>query len=179
MSTLLTDLTHEFRKHKQMADRAIAGLTDEALFRKPGYAVNPIALIVKHLAGNLHSRWSDFLVSDGDKPSRDRDGEFVVGPDDSRANLIAAWERGWTTLFTTLAALTEADLGKTITIRGEPHLVQQALLRGLNHAAYHIGQILYVARLLNPDAAYQTIAPGRSKEHAAGYLRPPTSSGGH
>jgi uncharacterized damage-inducible protein DinB len=156
-----------------MADRAIGGLTDDAFFRPPGDAVNSIGLIVKHLAGNLQSRWSDFLTTDGDKPTRDRDGEFTRTASDTRASLLAAWERGWATLFATLAGLTEADLGKTITIRGEPHRVQQALLRGLSHTTYHVGQILYVARLLSPDAAYLTIAPGKSKEHKAGYLKRP------
>lgn len=171
MSTLIADLTHEFRSQKTYADRAIAALSADDFFRRPGEAVNPIALIVKHLAGNLKSRWYDFLASDGEKPTRDRDAEFVLGPDDTQAGLLAAWERGWGTLFDTLAGLTDADLGKTITIRGEPHTAQQALLRGLNHAAYHIGQIMYIARLLKPDAPYQTIAPGKSKEHTPGYRK--------
>ena len=87
----------------------------------------PIALIVKHLAGNLQSRWTDFLTTDGDKPTRDRDGEFTLTPADTRTTLLAAWERGWATLFATLSDLTDADLAKTIAIRGEPHTVQQAL----------------------------------------------------
>ncbi|HEX3146942.1 MAG TPA: DUF1572 family protein [Gemmataceae bacterium] len=170
MNLILADLTNEFRKHKTMADRAIGGLSDDAFFQRPGQAVNPIALIVKHLAGNLQSRWADFLTTDGDKPTRDRDTEFVLGPGDSRANLLAAWERGWGILLGALGELTDADLGRTITIRGEPHRVQQALLRGLSHTAYHVGQILYVKRWLKPDAAYQTIAPGQSKQHVSRYL---------
>jgi len=174
MSTLITDLTHEFRTQKNYADQAIAALPADAFFRRPGEAVNPIALIVKHLAGNLRSRWYDFLASDGEKPTRDRDSEFVLGPDDTQAGLLAAWERGWATLFDTLAGLSDADIGKTITIRGEPHTAQQALLRGFGHTAYHVGQILYVARLLNPDAPYQTIPPGKSKETRGGYFNRPT-----
>ena len=143
MSTLIADITFEFHKHKDLADRAMAALSDDAFFRRPANQVNPIALIVKHLAGNLASRWADFLSTDGEKHTRDRDAEFIVAPDDSRANLLAAWERGWSILFATLATLTEADLAKTVAIRGESLRVQQALLRGLNHAAYHVGQILY------------------------------------
>jgi hypothetical protein len=173
MSTLIADLTHEFRSQKSYADRAIAGLPADAFFQRPAEAVNPIALIVKHLAGNLRSRWYDFLTSDGEKPTRDRDAEFVLGPDDTQAGLMAAWERGWGTLFDSLAGLTDADLGKTITIRGEPHTARQALLRGLSHAAYHVGQIMYVARLLHPNAPYQTIPPGKSKEMGGGYFKRP------
>ena len=172
MSTLISDLTHDFRKHKGFADRAIATLPDDAFFKRPGEAVNPIALIVKHLAGNLQSRWTDFLTTDGDKPTRDRDGEFTLMPADTRTTLLAAWEQGWAALLATLAGLTDADLGKTIAIRGEPHTVQQALLRGLSHTAYHVGQIAYVARLLKPDAPYITIPPGQSKDHKPGYLKP-------
>jgi uncharacterized damage-inducible protein DinB len=171
MDNLLTDLTHEFRRHKDLADRAMAALDDEQFFRRPGEAVNPIALIVKHLAGNLASRWSDFLTSDGDKPSRDRDSEFLLTEQDTRANLLAAWERGWQTLFDTLADLQASDLEKSVTIRGEPHTVVQALLRGVTHAAYHTGQILYVTRLLRPDAAWLTIPPGQSRSHQRGAYR--------
>jgi hypothetical protein len=175
MSDLIADVTHEFRKHKGYADKALAGLSDEAYVRRPGAAVNPVALIVKHLAGNLLSRWTDFLTTDGEKPSRDRDNEFVLTPADTRASLTAAWERGWQALFDALAGLTDADLGKTVPIRGEPHRVQQAILRGLDHAAYHVGQILYLARLLNPGGEWLTIPPGASRTHrpAGGYLKPP------
>ena len=171
MTNFIADLTHDFRAQKAYADKAMAPLSDEVFIKNPGEAVNPIALIVKHLAGNLKSRWFDVLTTDGEKPTRDRDSEFVLGPDDTRANLLAAWERGWGTLFTTLGQLTDADLGKSITIRGEPHTLQQALIRGFGHAAYHVGQIMYVARLLKPDAPYQTIAPGKSKEHRPGYRK--------
>lgn len=176
MSELIADIALEFRKHKGLCDKAIEGLSDDAFFRRPGASVNPVALIAKHMAGNLASRWSDFLTTDGEKPTRDRDAEFVLGLDDTRTSLIKAWERGWTILFDTMAGLTDADLAKTVMIRAESHRVQQALLRGLDHAAYHTGQVLYVARLLNPDAPYQTVPPGRSREVPAGYLKPP---GGH
>ncbi|MDX1945662.1 MAG: DinB family protein [Pirellulaceae bacterium] len=168
-SPLLADLGFELSRHKTLADRALAELSDEEFFARPAPVVNSPALIVKHLAGNLTSRWTDFLNTDGDKPTRDRDAEFVISPTDSRASLMAAWQRGWQALLDTVANLTEDDLDREITIRGEPHTVRQALLRGLTHAAYHVGQILYVARLLKPAATWQTIAPGQSRSHAADY----------
>jgi uncharacterized damage-inducible protein DinB len=166
---LIADVAYEFRRHKTLADKALAGLSDEAFFRRPGEAVNPVALIVKHLAGNLRSRWTDFLATDGEKPDRDRDAEFTLSERDTRAGLTAAWEAGWAAAFDALAGLTDADLAKTVTIRGEPHRVQQALIRGLAHVAWHTGQILYLARLLNPGGEWLTIAPGGSRQHKPGY----------
>jgi len=173
MPDLIADVTYEFRKHKGLADQAVAGLPDEAFFRRPAEHVNPVALIVKHLAGNLLSRWTDFLTTDGEKPTRGRDNEFVLTPADTRESLAAAWERGWAALFAALAGLTDADLDRVIHIRGEPHRAQQALLRGLDHAAYHVGQILYLARLLNPGGRWLTVPPGASQTHrpAGGYLK--------
>ena len=173
MPLFVADVAIEFRRHKESADKALAGAADEDYRRRVGEAVNPVGAIVKHLGGNLRSRWTDFLTTDGDKPTRDRDAEFVLTDADTRASLTAAWEAGWSALFTTLSAITDADLDKLVTIRGEPHRVQQALLRGLTHAAYHVGQIMYLARLLNPTAEYVTIPPGKSKEHVPGYLKPP------
>jgi Protein of unknown function (DUF1572) len=171
MCNPLPDILQEFRRHKKLADSAMVELADDEFFQRPGAQVNPIALIVKHLAGNLASRWTDFLGSDGEKPTRDRDSEFVLGENDTRASLLEAWERGWKALFDTLAQLGEHDLGRTVTIRGEPHTASQAALRGLTHAAYHIGQILYVARLLRPDRRWLTIRPGESRGDHGGYLR--------
>src|SRR6478672_5787323 len=137
MNPLLDDLLHELRRHKRLADRAIAELDDQQFMQRPVPSVNPVALIVKHLAGNLTSRWTDLLTSDGDKPTRNRDAEFVLTEADTRAALTQAWEHGWQTFFTTIESLAPADLEKKITIRGEAHTVEQALLRGLTHAAYH------------------------------------------
>ena len=170
-ASLLDDVLLELRRHKALADKALAGLGDEAFFRRPAKHVNPIALIVKHLAGNLVSRWTDFLTTDGDKRTRDRDSEFVLTAADTRANLMAAWDRGWQAILDTVQGLTPADLAREITIRGEKHTARQALLRGLNHAVYHIGQILYLARLFAPDNPWLTIAPGQSKQPQAGYLQ--------
>jgi hypothetical protein len=172
MEHFLADLRHDFRRHKDLADRAMASLDDQDFFRRPAAHVNPVALIVKHLAGNLASRWGDFLTTDGEKASRDRDGEFVLTEQDTRANLLAAWERGWQALFDTLDGLRESDLGRSVTIRGESHRVPQALLRGLSHAAYHTGQVLYLARLWRPDSPWLTVAPGQSRKDGGAYLQP-------
>jgi hypothetical protein len=164
VSNLLTELKVVFQRHKTMAEKAMASLDDADFFRRPGQVVNPIALVVKHLAGNFVSRWTDFLTTDGDKPTRNRDGEFLLTDVDTRTNLLAAWESAWTILFNTLASLQESDLQKTITIRGEIMTARQALLRGLAHTAYHVGQILYIARMLKPDSPWISIAPGQSRK---------------
>jgi hypothetical protein len=169
MDALLSDVLFEFRRHKSLADRAMGALDDGDFFARPAPHANPIAVIVKHLAGNLSSRWLDVLAADGDKPARDRDAEFVLADADTRANLMAAWDRGWAAVFDAIQGLTGPDLGRTVTIRGEPHTARQALLRGLAHAAYHVGQILYLARLQRPDAPWLTIAPGQSRSHRGAY----------
>jgi uncharacterized damage-inducible protein DinB len=173
MNDFLADLHHEFQRHKSLAERAMAQLDDRDFFRRPGELVNPVALVVKHLAGNMASRWTEFLTTDGEKPSRDRDAEFLLTEDDTRENLMAAWERGWATLFETLAKLTDHDLPARVTIRGEPHTALQALLRGMTHVAYHTGQVAYLARLLRPDSTWLTIPPGQSRNVPGAYRRPP------
>lgn len=173
MDPLLPDLTHEFRRHKSLADKALAELSDEQFFRRPSDEVNPPALIVKHLAGNLKSRWTDVLHADGESPQRDRDREFVLEAADTRANLLAAWEAGWQALFNSLQSLEQVDLERTIVIRGEPHTLRQALLRGALHAAYHVGQILYSSRWLKPDRTWLTIAPGQSQGRKGNYRETP------
>jgi len=169
MHEYLSDMRMEFRRHKSLADRAIGALDDEAFFRRPAEQVNSAAIVVKHLAGNLLSRWTNFLTTDGDKPSRNRDGEFVIDAHNSRSQLLASWEAGWNALLSTIDSLKDGDLDKTVTIRGEPHTVRQALLRGLTHAAYHVGQITYLSRLYKPDAPWLTIAPGQSSMHKPNY----------
>jgi hypothetical protein len=171
MKDLLADLVYEFRRYKDLADRAMAHLDDQDFFRRPADHVNPVAVLVKHLAGNLVSRWTDFLTSDGEKASRDRDGEFLLTEQDTRASLLAAWERGWKALFDTLEGLGESDLDRSVTIRGESHRVPQALLRGLSHAAYHVGQMLYLVRLWRPDSPWLTVPPGQSGKVRGGYFQ--------
>lgn len=142
----LRDCAGTFRKYREMADSAIARVTDEQLFQSLDAESNSIALIVKHMAGNLRSRWTDLLTSDGEKPDRDRDREFEVGEGDSRETLLEAWDAGWALVFRTLDALTPADLERTVRTRGEPHSLPQALNRQMTHAAYHVGQIVFLAR---------------------------------
>jgi hypothetical protein len=135
----------EFARLKQLADRALAQVPGDPFFATPGDGDNSIAVIVKHVAGNSLSRWTDFLTSDGEKPDRNRDAEFV-GTDETRERLLARWEQGWAALFTALTPLGAADLARTVTIRGEPLTVLQAVNRQLTHYAYHVGQIVYLAK---------------------------------
>jgi uncharacterized damage-inducible protein DinB len=169
---MLSDIKTEFRRHQQLAEGALTQLDDSAFFRRPGEQVNPVALIVKHVGGNLRSRWTDFLTSDGEKPDRNRDGEFQILEGDSRERLMAAWKQGWDALWSTLDSLSADDCDRTVTIRGERHTVRQAVLRSLTHTVYHVGQILYVARLLRPDGKWLTIAPGQSRTWSGQYLSP-------
>ncbi len=166
----------EFERHRRLAERGMAPLADEEFFFRPAPHVNSIALVVKHLSGNLNSRWSHPTETDGDKPDRDRDQEFLLTTDDSRAKLMAAWASAWATVDSTLGRLRDDQLEIEILIRGEPHSLLQALVRGATHAAYHVGQILYLARLQRPDDPWLTIEPGKSRERSVGsYLRPPQS----
>ncbi|MCA9067296.1 MAG: DUF1572 family protein [Planctomycetaceae bacterium] len=134
-----------FEKHKQWADQAIKQLTDEQLRQPLDDQSNSVAVIMKHVAGNLLSRWTEFLTTDGEKPWRDRDQEFVDNFP-SREEILAYWNEGWNCLFDSLKSLAPPDFQKTITIRGEPHSVPLALQRSLAHCAYHIGQILMLSR---------------------------------
>jgi hypothetical protein len=139
-----------FRSNKGWADQAIAQLSDDRLHVALDPNTNCIAVIMKHVAGNLLSRWTEFLATDGEKPWRNRDDEFV-DRFTTRDELIAFWESGWQRLLDTLAGLTPDDLGRTVTIRGEPHSVPLAILRSLAHCAYHVGQIMLIARILAGD----------------------------
>jgi hypothetical protein len=164
----LEDVIFNFRKQKESAEKAFRQVEDEHFFKKLGEYSNSIAIIIKHVGGNLASRWTDFLTTDGDKRWRDRDGEFVVGPENSRPNLVAAWEAGWLALFQTLGSLKEADLLKRVTIRKEEHTVLQAINRSLTHTSYHVGQIVYLCRLLKKDGwEWITIPPGQSQQAKA------------
>jgi hypothetical protein len=136
----------EFRRYKDLADRAVAQLTEAHLREALSGQTNSIAVIMKHVGGNLRSRFTDFLTSDGEKPWRDRDREFIDDFPD-RAAMLAHWERGWARLFEALTPLTAADLSRTLTIRGEPHTIVQAIARSLAHVAYHTGQIVLIARI--------------------------------
>src|SRR4026208_963404 len=131
-----------FRSYKSLAEQALAQVTDEQLFLVLDGEMNSIAVIIKHMAGNMRSRWTDFLTSDGEKPDRQRDSEFVDSPS-TREALLAAWEEGWNCLFQALEPLSEQDMQRTVTIRGEAHSVMQAINRQLAHYSYHCGQIVF------------------------------------
>jgi len=146
-TSYLKDSIELFRYYKKLAERAMQQAPDEALFAALDKESNSIAIIVKHMAGNMRSRWMDFLTTDGEKPDRNRDTEFEDAPK-TRAELMALWERGWKYVFDALAPLTEADLVRKVTIRTEPHSVMQAINRQIAHYAHHAGQILYVAKHL-------------------------------
>ena len=144
-TSYLEDSLTLFRYYKNLAERAMAQVTDEELLAVLDDEMNSIAVIVKHMAGNMRSRWTDFLTSDGEKPDRQRDAEFV-DPPSTREALLAAWEEGWQCLLGTLEALSEEDLQRTITIRGEAHSVMQAINRQVAHYSYHCGQIVFLAK---------------------------------
>jgi hypothetical protein len=134
-----------FRYYKRLGERAMEQVSDEQLFEVLDCEANSIAIIVKHMTGNMRSRWTDFLTTDGEKPGRNRDNEFV-DPPPTRAALLADWENGWTHVFDALETLTDADLPRRVTIRGEAHSVLQAINRQLAHYPHHIGQIVLLAK---------------------------------
>jgi len=144
-TSYIQDSLELFRYYKKLAERAMEQVTDEQLFTTLDDEANSIAVVVKHMAGNMRSRWTDFLTSDGEKPDRNRDSEFVAPPA-TRSALMEDWEDGWNRVFTALEPLTDADLGRTITIRGEAHSVMQAVNRQVAHYAHHIGQIVLLAK---------------------------------
>ncbi len=144
-TSYLEDSLSVFRHYKRLAERAMAQVTDEQLSITLDPEMNSIALIVKHMAGNMRSRWTDFLTSDGEKPDRDRDREFVEPPS-SREELMALWESGWNYVFTALEPLSAEDMARPVFIRGEAHSVMQAINRQIAHYAYHCGQIVFLAK---------------------------------
>jgi hypothetical protein len=144
-TSYLEDSLTLFRAYKKLAERAMEQVSDEQLFIALDEESNSIAIIVKHMAGNMRSRWTDFLTTDGEKPDRNRDSEFV-DPSATRAALLQAWEEGWACVFGAIEPLTDADLGRRITIRGEAHSVMQAVNRQVAHYAQHVGQIVLLAK---------------------------------
>ena len=149
-TSYIQDALAVFRYYKQLAERAMEQITDEQIFAALDPEANSIAIVVKHLAGNMRSRWTDFLTADGEKPNRNRDSEFV-DPPATRNQLLAEWENGWACLFNAIEPLTDADLGRTITIRGESHSIMQAINRQLAHYAHHVGQIVMLAKHFASD----------------------------
>jgi uncharacterized damage-inducible protein DinB len=163
-TSYLEDSLSLFRYYKQLAERAFVQLTDEQLLAAPDAESNSVAVIVKHMTGNMQSRWQDFLTTDGEKPGRDRDAEFE-NPPATREAMMAAWEEGWACVFSALEPLSDSDLARTVTIRGEPHSVMQCINRQVAHYAYHCGQIVFLAKhLRSADWQCLSIPRGKSAE---------------
>jgi hypothetical protein len=161
----LDEVRRSFRGYKRLADGGLAQLSDQEFFQLPDPESNCAAQLVKHMAGNLRSRWLNFLATDGEKPDRNRDQEFVLTQADTRADLMRRWEESFKIVFDTVASLKAADFVKTVTIRGEPHTILQAINRSLMHTAYHVGQILYVGKhLRGSEWTVLSIPKGKSEE---------------
>ncbi len=163
-TSYLEDSLAVFRQYKKLSERAIAQVTEPDLVRVLDDEMNSIAVIVKHMAGNMRSRFRDFLTTDGEKPDRNRDSEFVDAPQ-SREALLKIWEDGWNYVFGALEPLKEADLTRTVSIRGEAHSVMQAVNRQLAHYSYHCGQIVLLAKhFAGENWKPLTIPRGKSEE---------------
>jgi len=159
---VVASMEAEYRRYKALAEGAVAQLTDDALWETRSASDNPIGTVMSHVGGNLKSRFTDFLTSDGEKPWRDRDAEFDKGRA-AREALLARWEDGWTSLFAALEGLTDEHLSGSVSIRGVPLTVAEALHRSLAHTSYHVGQIVYVAKTLRGAAwTWLSIPPGAS-----------------
>jgi hypothetical protein len=164
----LEEVRRQFRGHKRLAEGAIAQLKDEDLFVTVDSESNSIAILVKHLAGNMRSRFTNFLTTDGEKPDRDRDQEFEMNSATTRDDVMRWWEEGWARLFTTIDGLKPEDVMRTVTIRGEPHSVLQAINRQVAHYAQHTGQIVFLAKHLRSSEWKTLSVPrGKSKEFNA------------
>lgn len=162
-SRYLDEARRSLRGNKRLAEGALAQVSDEEFFRSlDDGESNSIAVIVKHIGGNARSRFTDLLSSDGEKPWRKRDSEFEIHPSDTRAGLMERWESGYQTVFDSIASLTAGDLTRTVTIRGEPHSVLQAIHRATAHYAYHVGQIVFLAKHWR-GKAWKTLSIPRGK----------------
>ncbi len=163
--SFVDDALVQFRKYKKMGEDAISQVSEKDFFKLLDKDANNIALIVKHMAGNMRSRWTNFLTSDGEKPNRNRDTEFEIFDDDSKKALMKKWEEGWQLVFDAIEPLKDDDLLKTIYIRSEPHSVMQAINRQLTHYAYHVGQIVFLAKhFAGPKWKSLSIPKGKSRE---------------
>jgi hypothetical protein len=165
----LPEAIRQLQKLKQQAERAMVQIPDADWFTILDPEANSIAIILKHIAGNMHSRWTDFLTTDGEKPDRNRDAEFILEAGDTKEQLLSRWEAGWQCLFEALAPLTPEDLDRTVLIREEPHSVLEAINRQVTHYAYHVGQIVLLAKHYAGEN-WQTLSVPRRKAtefHAA------------
>jgi hypothetical protein len=175
-SLYLEDVVDQFRKLKELGDKALAQVRDEDLLATLDPESNSLAILIRHMAGNMRSRWTDFLHSDGEKPDRDRDSEFELTGSTTREELLARWEEGWRCLFQALA-LHEEDLTMTVLIRAEPHSVIKAINRQLTHYGYHVGQIVFLAKHFASDHWKTLSVPRRGSVafNAAKMGRPPST----
>ena len=161
-SHYLEEVRRQFRGHKRMAEGAMAQLRDDEFFVTLDPESNSVAILVKHLAGNMRSRFTDFLTSDGEKPDRFRDREFELTAGTSRADVMKWWEEGWNCVFSVVESLKPEDVMRTVTIRGEPHTVLQAINRQIAHYAQHTGQIVFLCKHLR-SSEWKTLSIPRGK----------------
>lgn len=163
VTNYLSEAIRSFRNYKKLAERAFEQVSDDEFFAQIDTESNSIAVIVKHIAGNLHSRWRDFLTTDGEKADRHRDTEFeMIG--DTRESLMQFWESGWRTLFDNVEPLTEKDFSRSVLIRGEPHSIVEAINRQLTHYSYHVGQIVFLAKHLR-SSEWKTLSVPRNRSN--------------
>src|SRR2546421_83137 len=158
----LDDALRTFGNYQKLAERAFAQISDDDFFRTIDEESNSIAINIKHMAGNMLSRWTDFLTTDGEKPERNRDLEFVMLPETSKDDMLAYWERGWQCVFDAVEPLKPEDLMRTIRVRGQDHTVVQAISRQLAHYAYHVGQIVFLAKHFK-SSEWQSLSVPRNK----------------
>jgi hypothetical protein len=174
----LEDALTNFRAYKKLAEKAFEQVRDEEFFLSLDEEGNSVAVIIKHMAGNMLSRWTNFLDSDGEKPDRNRDMEFVVASGAARADLLALWERGWDCLFSALEPLTPSDFSRKVLIRGQEHSIVEAVTRQLTHYAYHTGQIVFLGKhFRSSEWKSLSIPRNRSAEFNA-YLTEKATEGG-
>ena len=162
------DAIKSFKAYKKLADKAIAQLKDDEFFVTLDEESNSVAIVMKHMAGNMFSRWTDFLTTDGEKPNRNRDMEFVIEESTTKDDVLNYWERGWACVLGALEPLTPEDFEKTVTIRGEEHTIVEAINRQMSHYAYHIGQIVFLAKhFRSKDWSSLSVPRNRSAEFNA------------
>ncbi len=168
-SGYLEEAFRSLRGHKRLAEGAFVQLDDEQFFRIIDPEANSVAIIVKHITGNIRSRFTDFLTSDGEKPWRNRDHEFIIDPGTTRAELMRSWEESWKLVLDTVRSLQPEDLLRTVTVRGQPHNVLQAVHRQVAHYAYHVGQIVFLAKQLK-STQWKTLSIPRGQSNAPAAL---------
>jgi hypothetical protein len=169
LQSYITDTSQAFRSYKKMAEKALEQVSDDEFFRAIDPESNSLAVIVKHIGGNLRSRWTDFLTTDGEKPDRFRDTEFV-SEGDTRQSIMDLWATGWQALFHTLEQLTPADLDRTVTIRSEEFTVVRAMVRSLAHTASHVGQVVFLAKHLRSAEWKNLSIPRNTSEEFRRYM---------